>query len=352
MDFTIKEHKHFNKKSYNYFVLGTDVGGTNTSFGIFGVKKKIPELLLSFHFKTKKILKLHYAVNEVLDYNKKKYAIEITKACFGVAGVMFAHRSRAKITNGELIVEKKTLLKNTKLRKIMIINDFEAIGYGINLFYKKDIEIIKSGSKVIKAPIVVVGAGTGLGKTTLIYDENSGFYIPMPSEAGHTDFPAQGQNELELANFIKKFRKIKGPVSYEDVLSGQGLENIYFFLKKTKKFRKTKYMQEIDKAIGKPELISKYKNADRICKKTFETFKIIYARFAKNFALDAVAWGGVYISGGIAAKNKEIFDEEFIKIFESSNKMGSVLKKIPVYLISHHHNPGLLGAGFAAAKFL
>src|SRR3989338_2398925 len=150
---------------------------------------------------------------------------------------------------------------------------------------------------------------------------------------------------------IKKHKKIRTSVSFEHVLSGQGLGNIYSFLRKSKKFPATKYAKEIDTSRNNPILISKYRKIDKTCKAAFEIFKKIYARFAKNMVLDALALGGVYIAGGIAPKNKEIFDKEFIKIFEESNKMGRILKKIPIYLIINH-DAGLLGAGFAGSRLL
>ena len=202
-----------------------------------------------------------------------------------------------------------------------------------------------------KAPVLVIGAGTGLGKTTLIYNENHKSYVPLPSEAGHSDFPAQNKQESELTDFIKKNKKIKSSISYEEVLSGRGIVNIYQFLKHIKKFKETKYTKEIDKSKNQPELISKYRKADKTCKATFEMFKAIYARFAQNFALDSLAFGGVYIAGGIAPKNRDIFDKDFVKAFEQNYKLPYVLKKIPIYLILNY-NVGLLGAGFAGARFL
>ena len=80
-------------------------------------------------------------------------------------------------------------------------------------------------------------------------------------------------------------------------------------------------------------------------------FKALYAKFAKNCALDAVSFGGVYIAGGIAQKNSDIFDGQFIRIFENSEKMQEVLKKIPIYLIKNY-KVGLLGAGFVCGKGL
>lgn len=341
----------FNKKSYKSVILCGDIGGTNTILGIAGIKNRMPELIYSFRFKSRQIGSLHFAINEALNFIEKNYGIKTTKACLAVAGVLSAGKDYAKMTNVRWSISKKELLKKTKLKRIALINDFEAIGYGINLLSKKNFAAIKKAPKMPKAPIIIVGAGTGLGKTTLVFDEACKSYIPIPSEAGHSDFAAQNQQELDLANFIKKTKKIKNNVPYELVLSGQGLSNIYLFLRKSRKFNETKCTKEIDKSKNQPELISKYRKIDETCRATFDIFKIIYARFAKNSALDALAYGGVYIAGGIAQKNRGIFDRNFIKAFEDNYKLPYVLKKIPVYLITNT-DIGLIGAGVVGAKRL
>jgi len=350
MQFEKRAHKQFNKKNYDFFILAGDVGGTNTSLGIFGIKNNLPTLLLSFHFRSKELKGLHYAINEVLFSIKKNYGIGINAACLAIAGILSPSKDRVKMTNINLNPSRNELLKRTKLKKIFFINDFEAVGYGINFLAKKDIIAVKRSKKVSKAPVLVIGAGTGLGKTTLIYSKNLKCYAPIASEAGHSDFAAQSKFEYELTEFIKKYKKVKN-VSYEEVLSGRGLVSIYLFLKKSGKFKETGFTKEVDKSKNKPELISRYKNTDATCKKTFEVFKAAYANFAKNFALDSLAFGGVYIAGGISIKNKEIFDNNFVKIFEDNTKMKSVLSRIPIYLISNQ-NVGLLGAGFYCAKLL
>ena len=351
MPFVKRVYKKFNNKSYGSFILGTDIGGTNTNLGIFGIKNNLSTLLILFNFRTKTLKNLHSAVDEALNQIQINYKIKITKACFAVAGVLSPKKDYVTTQNLPWDISKKELLGKTQLKKILFINDFEAIGYGINMLAKSDILTIKKAKKIPKAPIVVIGAGTGLGKTILIYNENYRSYIPLPSEAGHSDFSAQNQEELELINFIKKYKKIKQSISYEEVLSGQGLSNIYLFLRKSKKSPTTKYTREINKNNYSPELISKYKKIDKTCKETLNIFKIIYAKFAKNFAIDILAYGGVYIAGGIAPKNKDIFDKEFIKAFENNYKLKYVLKKIPIYLVLNY-NVGLLGSGFAGAKFL
>ena len=348
MQFIKREYKKFNKKSYDYLILGGDIGGTNCNLGIFGIKNKSSRLLIFFHFNSKDLKNLYSPINEALNYIKKNYGVKIIKACLGIAGAVSHERDYVHLTNAKLDISTKELLRKTQLKKVLLMNDFEALGYGINIISKNDIKTIKKAKKIPKAPVVVLGAGTGLGKTLLIYDNNKNMYVPIPSEAHHSDFPVQNKIELELVNFIKRYRKIK-VVSNGDILSGEGLENIYHFLRR--KFKETKFTKEIDKAKNKPESISKYRKVDKTCKAVFEIFKTAYARFAKNMALDGLALGGVYIAGGIAPKNKEIFDKEFIKIFEESHKMGHILKKIPIYLIINY-DVGLLGAGFAGSRLL
>lgn len=340
----IKKYK--NPHNYSRFVLGGDVGGTNTSIGIFGIKNKKSELIFSFRFKSKELSGLHDAVKEVMSYAEENHKINVSKACFAVAGLLSPDKENSKVTNVKWDVSKKSLLRKTSLRKICIMNDFEAIGYGIFMLGSKNLKAIKKAKRAEKAPILIIGAGTGLGKSTLIYDNSSKTYIPLPSEAGHSDFAAQTREELDLADFVRKYKKISGNVTYEQVLSGPGLINIYMFLRKSGKLKATKFTKEID-GNPNPELISKYRKTDQTCKKAFQIFKRIYAKFARNFALDSLAWGGCYIAGGIAPKNMEIFDNEFVRIFCQSHKMSRVLRKTPIYLVLDS-NVGMLGAGFRA----
>ena len=344
-----KQYKKFNKKSHGSFILGADLGGTNTNLGVFGIKNNNPELLLLFHFKSKELGSLHHAIIETLDCIIKNHKIRITKACIAGAGVVSPDRSSISITKLDWNLTRKELSGNTGLTKIIFINDFEAIGYGINMLRKADVAVIKKARKIPEAASVVIGAGTGLGKTTLAYDIHYKSYVPLPSEAGHCDFPAQSKQEIELVDFIKKRKKIKQNVSYEQIVSGIGLENIYLFLRKNGKINPTKSTKEADKAKNKPAVISKYRKIDETCRKAFEIFRDAYAKFAANCALDALPYGGIYIAGGIAPKNKDIFDANFVKKFEKCHERSDVLKRIPIYLIVNY-NVGLLGAGFLGAR--
>lgn len=346
MQFEIKNHRGFKRNDFKEFLLVGDIGGTNTRLGLFGIGNKLPQLLTSLHFKSQQLKSLPDAINETLGYFYRSYKINLTKASIAAAGQLSPDRKRVSITNVKWSIDKDDLIKKTNLRNIILLNDFEAIGYGINMIGSKDVKTIKRANKILKAPLVIIGAGTGLGKTTLIYDIHSRSYIPLPSESGHNDFPAKDESEFKIINFIQNRENLKNFVSFEHFLSGHGLTDIYYFLRKSVRFKKTKYAQEIDSSKNKPEIISKYRKIDGACKGTFDVFKDIYARFARSCALDSLAYGGVYITGKIAVNNQDMFGSEFIKSFEQNYKLAHVLKRIPIYLILNY-NIGMLGAAFA-----
>jgi glucokinase len=351
MEIQKKEYKKFKKTYYKKYFLAGDVGGTNTNLGLFGVKGKKLDILISRHYKSQELTGLNEAVNEIMGHVKDSYGISIKDACLAPAGVLSSKKDFVKITNVGWDVSKKRLLRGTGLKNIIFINDFMAIGYGTNIIRKNDLKVIKKAKEVNFAPKVVVGAGTGLGKSTLIYNRNLRYYDPIQSEAGHIDFAAQSKEDLALVDFIKKTKKIRQNVPFELILSGKGFVTVYNFLRASKKFHTTKYTKEVQSAVHKPQLISKYRKVDPACKATLKLMKKYYARFAMSFAVDSLCYGGLYIAGGIAPKNIDMFDKVFVKIFEDNLMMKHVLKKIPIYLVLSY-DLGLRGAGFAGLKLL
>lgn len=338
-------------KKYSEYVLAGDIGGTNTNLGIFRIKKNKPMLVFSKRFKSNELKSIIPAIKKIIKYANNK-GIKIKKACLAVAGPVSANRDFCNLTYVKWNVNTKEILKKNSL-ETFLINDFEAIGYGINLIDKKDIlEIGKNRKPLPKTTKAIIGAGTGLGKCILAYNDKDKDYIPVASEGGFSDFPVHNEFELQLLKFTKNRKKIKEPISCEESISGKGIESIYLFLRNTKKFNTTKYTNEIDKAKDKAPLIMKYKKKDKTCRETFNLYVKFYARCAKNFVLDSLARGGLYITGGIAPKNKEILtNKKFIKEFEKVNKQPQILKKVPIYLILNY-NIGLYGAAYAAMKSL
>ena len=138
-------------------------------------------------------------------------------------------------------------------------------------------------------------------------------------------------------------------VSWQDVLSGRGLKNIYQFLQATNESA-SEHSEEIARADYDPSLISEYKYVDLLSRKAFQMFTKYYARCAKLAAMDSLAFGGVFLAGGIAAKNTDIFTQDdfgFNREFLKVKKLGDILESIPVYVI-RDYNVGLYGAASVA----
>jgi glucokinase len=351
---TIKTYNDFiKKKDYSFYILGIDVGGTNTNLGIAGVKKNTLDLLFSFNYKTKDLNSITPTINEILYFAREKHNINIKKSCIGIAGIVQTSEEIIKITNANWKIDLKELSNNTLLDSPIIINDFQSIGYAINILNHKnprEVFTVNFKEDLIKNnhTRVVLGAGTGLGKCILHYNKKNDVFIPLASEGGNSDFPAYNDFEFELIKFIKKFRNITQPVTYEELLSGRGLESIYFFLIESGRFSENEIYSIINNSKNKAVLISKYKKVDDLCAETFRLFSKFYGRCAKNFVLESLATGGLYIAGGIAFKNKDIFlTNEFITEFENAYRRSEIIKKIPLYVIIDQ-DISLKGACFAA----
>ncbi len=326
------------KEKYEKIVLSADIGGTNSNFSIVGFKRGIPEILLFKRESTASADELSDLVNKFFVYAKeKKFEPEV--ACFAVAGPVESKKEyqTVKMTNADLVVDSRNVLRKTPLINVLIINDFEAISYAINVLRREDIMTLNEGEAVEKGVRAVVGAGTGLGKNILHFHENVNAYIPISSEGGHSDLPLLNEEELRMAEFIKKIRNIKNQVSYEDVLSGRGLENIYKYLSTT--------MHPSSPRDLSAEEISKTKETNPCSKDTFEWFVRFYARCARNFVLESLARGGLYIAGGIAAKNIDSFSN-FMEEFVKNERFYNLLKNIPVHIITNY-DISLFGAAYA-----
>jgi glucokinase len=341
------------KEKYSGFYLGADVGGTFTRFAVAGSKGKETKLIFTLKFETPSIKSIIPALEETLRYSDKKHRINIRSACIGSAGIISESEDFVELTNAKWSIDKKEIIDKTYLNDVFLINDFEALGFGVNLLDKNsnlDIFKVRENKKINSKyqTKAVIGAGTGLGKCILTYNEKNECYMPISSEGGNSDFPHYNEFEADLVQYIKKLRNIKKPLVYEELLSGRGLEGIYSYLSKKSNDKKTEVDYEIQKSEDAAQIISKYRKKDKKCKETFKLFSSFYARCAKNFALDTLCKDGMYIAGGIAAKNKDIFQSKyFIDEFNNGNRREEFLRNVPIYVILND-NAGLLGACYAA----
>lgn len=297
-------------------VFAADVGGTNTNIGLCSVKGSKVILHTKYRFDSQKT-KFEDAVKQVL----KDAKVKISSACIAAAGPVSQDRKTCQLTNVKWKIDVRKLPF-----KCLLLNDFEALGYSVNVLQSKDVKVVKNGQSNNLA-IALLGAGTGLGKALLHYYH--GAYHPNASEGGHADLPVTA-DESELLVWSKKPH-----LEYEDVLSGRGIVRLYNFML-------TKY-----DGSGTSDPAEIMKEDSSAADHTRRQFIKFYARCAKNFALEGLARGGVIIAGGIAAKNSHLFNAEFVREFMHNETQKAWLAKVSIKVITNY-DVSLFGAAFAS----
>jgi glucokinase len=249
----------------------------------------------------------------------------IDSACFAVAGPVLA--GRAELTNLGWLVDGVQLAQRFAIRSVSLINDFYAIAYGMPFLADNDLQSLNPGRRDRMASMAVMGAGTGLGEA-IVTSHPSGGWVVIPGEGGHADFAPQDEEQTRL--FLALQKKYGGHVSWERLLSGMGLESIYEFL---------------TGAVKDPAEISRLAmEGDAAALRTMHIFVDIYGSEAGNMALRVLARGGVFLAGGIAAKNVPFFtDGRFLAAFTRKGRFSDLMRTMPVDLVVDE-TVGLIGA--------
>ncbi len=270
-------------------------------------------------------------------------------ACFGIAGPVEGDTGgqRARVTNLPWELDSTQLAATLGLAQVRLINDFQAVGYGIDALAAADLIPLQEGHPVPGGPRVVIGAGTGLGEGLLIWQ--SGHYEVLPSEGGHTDFAPTDADQVAV---FEALRRRYGRVSYERVLSGRGLVNLLEHLPRAPGEQPSAELDEAMHAGDPAAAISEFalSGRDRLAERALECFVRIYGAKAGNLALTCLATGGVFLAGGIAPKIlPRLREGPFMTAFRDKGRMAGLLATLPVRVI---RNPqvGLLGAALAAMK--
>jgi glucokinase len=253
----------------------------------------------------------------------------IDSACFAVAGPVVA--ARAEVTNLKWVIESADVARELGIPRVDLINDFFAVALGVPLLGPADLVVLQQGQPDRTAPIAILGAGTGLGEAMVTPFGNE--WVVIPSEGGHADFAPQDEEQMRL---LAALQKKYGHVSWERVISGMGLSNIYEFL--------------TGRSEDPARIAELAQSGDESAVRTFRIFVDIYGSEAGNAALRVLARGGVFLAGGVAAKNQAFFtDGRFMTAFLRKGRFVELLREMPVNLIINEH-VGLIGAAARARR--
>ncbi len=311
--------------------LAGDIGGTKTHLALFDGKKRVAEA----RFPSRDYPSLKQIVEEFL--SQEKASLEI--AAFGIAGPVRAGRCVA--TNLPWIVDSKEIAQGLGIEKVALINDLEANAYGIAALLPDEFHTLNEG-EAQQGNQALVSAGTGLGEAGLFFDGEH--HIPFACEGGHADFAPRGDEEVALFQFLQKRF---GHVSYERILSGPGMRNVYDFLVESGRGERD---PDVEGENPKRFISDKAtKGESAVCMQTLEWFISLYGAEAGNTALKFMSLGGVFIGGGIAPKIASKMRDGFMKAFVDKGRFSELLLSIPVKIILNEET-ALLGAREFASK--
>jgi glucokinase len=324
-------------------ILAGDIGGTKTVLALFEPLSSGLRQLRDAVFQSSDYRSFDEIVAEFLRSERGV----VTAACFGVAGpVIDGH---ARITNLPWALDEAQLATLTHVPRVKLLNDLEATAYGVLFLNDDERHLLNPGAPVGRAGnIAVIAAGTGLGEAVLYADGTR--YHPIASEGGHADFAARSDEEIELLRYLRT--RFNGHVSYERLLSGPGIHNIYCFL------RDTHYAPEPDwlgekLSSGDPSATiaeSGLAGTAPLCVKALELFSEIYGAEAGNLGLKCLALGGVFIAGGIAPKILPVLQSgSFMRGFTDKGRFTSLMERLPVTVALNPRTP-LRGAAHFALR--
>ena len=273
-----------------------------------------------------------------------KPAPRVTAAAFGVAGPVV--NGRCVATNLPWVIDARVLSRKLGIRKVTLLNDLVALSLGALGVPRSKLRALGEAGVPKKkgANVAVIAAGTGLGEAMLVWDGESERLVPSGTEGGHVDFAPSDALEAELLGFLRgRF----GHVSWERVVSGQGLGNLYDFFRLSKSLGETAASAAVleaapDRNAAIAQLGEEGKSEPAV--RAVELFARLYGAEAGNLALKTLAVGGVYVCGNIAAKMlPRLQGGAFRAAFEDKGRFRTVLEKVPVAVVLDS-DVGLAGA--------
>jgi len=318
-------------------VLAGDIGGTKTLLALAHWETGQLCVVREARFNTGDYATLTPMVREFLA------GVKPHAACFGIAGPISGRR--IKLTNREFWIDADEIAQACAIDQVHLINDFAAIGYGLDTLAETELHILQKGPVRPRAPRALLGAGTGLGQAILVWQNDH--YEVLSTEGGHVDFAPV--NEIQIGLW-RALSAQYGHVSYERLLSGQGLIDIFQHLAVT--HRPSSELLSALQGVDPAAVISEFglSHRDAVAEQALELFAEIYGQQAGNLALSTLAEGGVYIAGGIAPKLIALLSAGgFIEAFRAKGRYRDWLSSLQVAVVM---NPkvGLLGAAVGACR--
>lgn len=318
-------------------ILAADIGGTKTNVALYesgggSLKASREQRYVSAD---------HPALMDIVrDFCGDTLPGRIAAA---VAGPVIDGKS--KLTNLPWILDSAAMSRELKI-PVCFINDLEATAYGLAGLTDDQHATLATGDKNAKGNIAILAPGTGLGEAGLYWDGQ--YYHPFATEGGHSDFAPRTKEDVEIFYFLQKQF---GHVSWERVVSGMGIKNIFHFLTGSRKEKVPEWLAERLKD-GDPAAVisqSALRHEDLVCAETMELFVRYMATEASSLVLKLMATGGLYLAGGIPPKILPLLQtENWTKNFDNNGRMHELSDRVPVHVVLND-KMALQGAAYYGA---
>ena len=321
-------------------ILAGDIGGTNARLAYFQPQNGHLRLVSERTFPSREHSELGEIVVQFLDDS----GTHPDAACFGIAGPV--RNGRVETSNLPWVIEQSRLAKQIHLPATLLINDLEASAWGIGALDAGDLVSLNRVTGPAIGNQGVIAPGTGLGEAGLFWDGHR--HQVFACEGGHTDFGPQGDLQIELLRFLKaRF----GHVSYERILSGPGLVNVYEFLRDEGHGKESDEFAVILKNSDPAAAISRaaMDGTHPLAEKALDLWISVYGAEAGNLALKVMATGGLFLAGGISPKVlAKLTGPLFMQSFVDKGRLRPLMEAVPVHVVTNE-KAGLLGAARCAA---
>jgi glucokinase len=322
-------------------VLAGDVGGTHARLALVELDGRGARVARDGRYRSRDYPGLTPIVRRFYE----EVGSQPDRACFGIACPVVG--DDCITPNLPWTINARKLALEIGIPRTTIINDFVAVGYGIELLGPSDLATLQEGSPTPQAPIALIGAGTGLGQGFLLWEGKH--YRVLASEGEHGDFAPSGELQSGLLQFLhRQF----GRVSWERLVSGPGIVNAYqYLLASTVAPEGATVHDEMEQEDPAAVIIRHgLAKTDCLSQRALDLFCEIFGAQAGNLALTVVSTGGVYLAGGIAPRIVERLKEgPFLTAFLNKGRMSELLSRIPVHVIMNP-NVALLGAAAVAGR--
>jgi glucokinase len=324
------------EKGYLLVALAGDIGATKTNLACYQWIDGNRTSLKESTYQSAQ----HNSILEILELFLDGMPA-VNTICLAVAGPVV--NDKASLTNLHWEINRRDITTYFKTENVFLVNDLEANAYGLAVLEPSDLYVVHQADQAYQGNAAIISPGTGLGEAGLFWDGK--FFHPFATEGGHGDFAARDSTDTELLYFLgKKF----GHVSWERMVCGPGIVNIYQFLKDVKKMDEPGWLKDKIADGDMASVISEHIDRSGLCDETIRLFFRYLAHESANLVLKLNATGGLFIGGGIAPKLISCFDRyQFFSAYCNSGRLNFLLEKVSINVIMKD-KAALLGAAFFA----